>query len=429
MSSISEKYDTIGFTTKPTGFQLVDIKFDIASPNTLKFGQKVTATITYNCPEPIQIWVMPDSRGRMQGTYEPSDVEPAGRHTLTRYASITSIDIGNNKLLGMNIVVKNDDSEVIYQRTINVDYTLVDSSDKKFNALKQDGVGTAELAYSRVCLHGTRLARHEVVPINVGIDAYMHIKCQDKHGLSFHAQPIELEGGWTPNSYEYPTPKEGKEVYSTFSVHEEGELQNFSFIVANKAAVTVAGARVDFPLTFIDMSGDGLGENEVAKNRISLVTDADSLNIYDEANNKLPSNGKIKVASTLKFDVDFSCVAQYGGRIEIYDLVGEGERKHLNELIYDSGWLKKDYFDNHTRETFTSMRFNEPRAITGFVLCLSNISGEVLDQQMLDYDLKVGNVKKQWWRFLLQPLVVQTLTVIAIIGISIIWMMIKKHKY
>lgn len=396
MSSLSEKYGTTGFTTRPTGFTLVDIKFDIPSPNTLKFGQKLTATITYDCPVPIQIWLIPDSQGRMQGSYEPSNLEPAGRHTLNRFVQITAINEGNDKLLGLTIVVKDDDSDVIYEKTFDVDYTLVGSSNKKFNSLKKDGVGTATLAYSRVCLHGTRLARNDVVPIHVGIDAFMHIKSNDKHGLSFHAQPIELEGGWTPNSYDHPTPKDGKEVYSTFSVDEEGELHNFSFIVANKAGITIAGARVDFPLTFIDMRGDGLHENEVDKNRIYPITENGSLTIYDANNQKLQPNTHLKSGTQLKLEVGFVCVAQYGGRIEIYDLMGQGNNQKINERIYDGEWLKKDYFATNNRATLTTVELNDYREMTGLLFCLYNISGELLDQEKIDFTVKVGKKKREW---------------------------------
>ncbi|MFB2538930.1 MULTISPECIES: hypothetical protein [unclassified Acinetobacter] len=219
----------------------------------------------------------------------------------------------------------------------------------------------------------------------------MHFECQDKYGAIFSVTADELEGNFTATSYDYPTPVDGKEMYSTFSVSEEGELKHFSFNAYNQQNAHLAGMRVDFPLTFVDMRGDGLSDEDSDKNLIYGVSDEDDeeIDIFDERGNKLQPNDSVKVGSKIQLDIGYECVAEYGGRIQIFDLVGEDDDREINQEIYDSVWLKKEYFDESNWAEIMTFEFDKPRKITGFGLYLFNISGELLDHEIIEFPLNV----------------------------------------
>ncbi|MFB2538931.1 MULTISPECIES: hypothetical protein [unclassified Acinetobacter] len=121
-------------TQKNSGFEIIDIEFDIPMGSKVEFGQKITATITYDSVTDVQIWLMPDTGGEMSGQYEPSELEPAGRHTISRYIAINDVNNGvEPKLSQAYIEVKDDNGQIIYGVVFDVDYQFIESSDPEYH--------------------------------------------------------------------------------------------------------------------------------------------------------------------------------------------------------------------------------------------------------------------------------------------------------
>ncbi|MFB2538929.1 hypothetical protein [Acinetobacter sp. c3-l95] len=389
---------SVDFTEPPLGFKIVDVRLDVPLGTAIEFGQVVTAKITYQSDIAVQIWVKPELSGYdISGAYEPSEVEPAGLHTITRFFHIDNIVAKQNVNLNQIIVLaKNEQSVTVAHGLVDVDYILAKSSDRNYNQTRNDGVGTAKLTYSRISMHGTRLARHDVVPMNVGIDVYMHFECQDQYGAKFAVTIDELECGYTPQGYDHATPKAGQEVYSSCSANETGEIKHLTFVAYNHQNAVLTGMKIDFPLTVVDMSSDGLNEED-NKNAIFIMTDKDTkqLEIFTESNQRLHAHNKISVGSKIQFKIAHECMAEYGGRIQIFDTVGEGDERKLNQILHDSVWLKKDYFNENQHSSIITNELDKSRQITGFVVYLYNMSGEILAYEVIDFPLHITHSIKE----------------------------------
>ncbi|MDO4450766.1 MAG: hypothetical protein Q4B79_07415 [Moraxella sp.] len=391
------------FGNKPKADFIVHrIDFDVPSNQTLKDGEYLWATIDFESKHPCQVWLHPNSddvfRGNVSGGYHPSDVYPAGRHTIKRWFYFNNLDVADypNGLLvnGGKVIAQTEDGYTLHNQVYPTDCAFVSFSPDELKMrqnIDKDGLQIefikARITDSEYGYELIGLSPNDTVGMETEISVRIHAKCNDGvHFACFPRTDEEMNYGYNPMS----KPLDGV-LDLQFTMKETGKIKGFLIVAYNRYDYEIEHFAVDFPLIVEDWSDDGVGQE------FTFAFDG----IYDDEPNLNGRLESIKKDSTISANkgvrlyIHLAHQLKHGVHFKLYDVI-DNKPQHLfccNVLSqeycqeYDGNpYFCLDFMEEELEKFYES---HQSRQISGFYIVASNMVGEVLAEEVVDYPLMI----------------------------------------
>lgn len=391
------------FGNKPKADFIVHrIDFDVPSNKTLKDGEYLWATIDFESKHPCQVWLHPNSddvfRGNVSGGYHPSDVYPAGRHTIKRWFYFNNLDVADYpngfSVNGGKVIARTEDGYTLHNQVYPTDCAFVSFSPdelKERQNIDKEGLQIefikARITDSEYGYELIGLSPNDTVGMETEISVRIHTKCND--GVHFACFPRidgEMNYGYNPMS----KPLDGV-LDLQFTMKETGKIKGFLIVAYNRYDYEIEHFAVDFPLVVEDWSNDGVGQE------LTFAFDG----IYDDEPNlngefeRIEKNSTISADKYMRFYIHLNHQLKHGIHIKLYDVI-DNKPQHLyycNVLSQedcqecdDNPCIRLDFMEEELEEFYES---HQSRQISGFYIVASNMVGEVLAEEVVDYPLTI----------------------------------------
>jgi len=220
--------------------KISNIRLSPPNGSTLKAHDPVVVKFDYNYSDPntdLHVWAkVLDTK--FSSTYEGSmnSMSP-GTGTISRYVYLTQ----PGKIDAINIVVKNQEFEEIYNQRVDTQYVFEKNSELQF--LAADGDGSRVVSVSFKPNTPARLPAGTRVTVNIEYEINTEI------GLDIWAIP-ETDGNMT---YEGSTGTQSGNgmVSKTFTVSEPGTVNKVTILMHNAAKQAVLSEEIDVDFSYI----------------------------------------------------------------------------------------------------------------------------------------------------------------------------------
>lgn len=374
-------------------FILHSIQFQTPESETLTDGDYLWATIDFESRYDCQIWMLPQTKEEQEssecsisGGYMPSDVLPAGRHTIERYFYLNDIDAeqypNGVTVNGANINVQTTDGGALYHQVHDIHYIYKPLSLEELTERQKADTEHLKFEFVSIRYNGHILSPHDSISIDSQITVRIQAECNEN--VSFSCVPItDLSYNFDPTS----EPINGL-LDLDFNMNNMGDISGLMIKAYNRYGIAIDSLQVDFPLKVEDWRDEGKYQ--------PVRFDFDG--IYDSVENDEGRIDAIPESSILPYDKDFNLFmylnhqAEHGVVLWIYDMV-DGE---IGEQIFRSHIQTYDecQHENHNPNfsiNWEDVDFSEQpiREVSGFYLQLTNIAGDVLAEESVDFALTI----------------------------------------
>lgn len=227
-------------TPAPTDLELGIVKLDPPDGSTLDAGEDVTVIVEWRYSTPaysVGIWAKPDSPDEVGGSYEGDAGEAhPGQGTVVRTVRLHE----PGRLDAIQLVARDANAHIIFDRRIPVDYTFVAGPAQE--AQMRDGLGSRITGVRLVPPSPARLAPGTFVAVHIAYDA------KSEHGLRPVAIPVTDEA-MTYDGAQTEIDGQG-EAIQRFKVGVPCEVQQLRVELWNKAGAVVDQKLIDVDLRY-----------------------------------------------------------------------------------------------------------------------------------------------------------------------------------
>lgn len=370
-------------------FILHSIQFATPESEHLTDGDYLWATIDFESRYDCQIWMLPQVKeddSSIGGGYMPSDIFSAGRHTIERYFYLNNIDEekypNGITVNGANINVQTTDGGSLYHQVHDINYIYKPLSAEELAQRQMVDKENLKIEFVSISYDGHILSPNDSISVDSQITVQIQAECNEN--VSFSCVPItDLSYGFDPMSETV----DGL-LDLDFNMNDVGDISGLMIKAYNRYGIAIDSLQVDFPLKVEDWHDDGKYQP------IQFEFEG----IYDSVENDEGYFDIISESSILPYDKDFNLFmylnhqAKHGVIVWIYDMVdGEiGEQIFTSVLQTYDECQEEDYNPNFIIN-WEDVDFSEQpiREVSGFYLQLTNVAGDVLAEESVDFALTI----------------------------------------
>ncbi|ULJ68629.1 hypothetical protein MIS45_07430 [Wielerella bovis] len=376
-----------GFQPKPE-FILHSITFKTPESESLSDGDLLWATIDFESRYDCRIWMFSQVKEDElpNGGYMPSDVLPAGRHTIERYFYLNDIDAekypNGLTVTGAILSAKSTNNDALYHEVHNINYVYKPFSSEELAQRQTADKDNLNIEFVSVRYDGHILSPNDSISIDSQITVRIQAECNEN--VRFSCVPLtDLSYGFDPISETV----DGL-LDLNFNMNEIGDISGFMIKAYNRYDIAIESLQIDFPLKVENWHDDGQDA--------PITFEPDNLyyaNMADENDNLIP----VDEHSTIAHNTDLSSYmylnhqAKHGVIVWIYDMLGS----EIGECIFKSSLLSYDECQEDDNPCFiinwedVDFSENPVREISGFYFQLTNVAGDVLAEQTVEHALTI----------------------------------------
>lgn len=380
-------------STPKDDFILHSIQFQTPQSQTLTDGDYVWAIIDFESRYDCQLWMMSQTKEEQEageclidGGYMPSDVLLAGRHTIERYFYLNDINAkqypNGVTVNGADICVQTSDGDNLYHQVHHIHYVYKPLSLEALAERQKADTENLKINFVSVRYDGNILSPNDAISIDSQITVRIQVECNEN--VYFSCGPItDLPYGFDPLS----EPVDGL-LDLNFNMNDTGSISGLMIKAYNRYNIAIDSLQVDFLLTVEDWHNDG--KNQPVRFEFDYL--------YDSVEAQTGGLDIIKERSVLPHNKDFNLFmylnhqAKHGVVLWVYDMIdGKISEQIFKSFLQTYDECQEENYNPSFLVNWEDVDFleNPIRKVSGFYLQLTNVAGDVLAEQTVDFALTI----------------------------------------
>ncbi|MCG7657720.1 hypothetical protein [Wielerella bovis] len=365
-------------------FILHDIRFLTPNDGSLTSDDSIEALIDFESAHDCRIWLMSNddcNGGWPPGCYDSSEMLPSGRHQVQRGFMFSDIDpeqfANGFTVTQARIIAAAETCGDLFDEIVPVQYLFVPFTPEQMAERQTADKDGLQIEFVSARYNGHHLTAGDEISVGAEIVVRIHTRCNDN--VAFCCVPrTDLPFAYEPYSW----PLDGV-LDLSMTLEDTGSLRGFAVTARNRYLVEIGELLVDFPLTVADWTADGRDKPA----EISLYG-----LYYAHNDDGVDWGSRVSRETELELYLHLRHQAQHGAVVRIFEKVnGEVGEKLMQSVLQpmDNCQTDSDAIGFWLDWRDVEMEAGETRKISGFVVVMSNVAGELLAETEVDWKLTI----------------------------------------